>query len=194
MRMPNRTRRFFLGMALALAMVCCAPLAHAGSITYYYTGQAFTSFSGGFSCPSGTCGLSGSMTLASPLGANAFSDPTTPISFSFTDGVTTFDNTNSTLINSLFATDGSGQITAWVFSGAMDNNQFTWYQSANWPQSSNGDTLQVLGGGDASNSLAGSWSVTPPVVTPEPASWTLLATGALGLLGLAVRRRGAARG
>jgi hypothetical protein len=139
------------GGILAGGFAVAAPrAASASSITYYYTGQAFTSFTGGFNCPSGTCSITGSMTLANPLGANAFSDPTTPTAFSFTDGITTFDNTNSTLINSLFATDGSGQIAAWVLSGALDNNQFTWYQSANWPGSSNGDILQVLGAVPAS--------------------------------------------
>jgi hypothetical protein len=180
--MLKLSRSVFVGAVLAFAMACLVPVARASSITYYYTGKEFTSYSGGFTCPTATCSLTGSMTLASPLGDNAFSDPTAPVSYSFSDGVTTFDNSNSTLINSLFATDGSGQITNWVLSGNLDNNQFTWYQSANWPGNAVGDLVQLYGEGQASSSVAGTWSDTPPVVTPEPATGALLATGMLLLL------------
>lgn len=171
-------------MSLALSLTAAA-----GSITYYYTGSQFTSFSGGASCATSQCNLTGSMTLANPFGANAFSDPTSPTAFSFTDGHLTFDNSNSILINSLFATDGNGNITNWVVSGQLNNSGITWYQSVNWPQSQTGDLIQLGSQGDEQSFLAGSWSNTAPVTTPEPATWALLATGLLALAAFGWRRQ-----
>lgn len=177
-------------LALALLLAALAPAARADSM-YYYTGAAMTSFTGSFSCPTG-CSLSGWMDMANPFGANAFSDGTNPVAFSFSltyaGGTLTFDNNNSYLINNLFTTDGSGQISHWVMSGAMNNNQFTWDQSTNWPQPdiTPGDLIQIFNVGQASNAVAGAWSFTAPVTTPEPATAVQLGTGLALLLGLAL--------
>lgn len=184
------SQRLWLSAAATALLSLALTLAAAASpITYYYTGSQFTSFSGSASCAASQCNLTGSMTLANPFGAFAFSDPTSPTAFSFTDGHVTFDNTNSSLINSLFATDGSGNITAWVISGQLNSSGITWYQSVNWPQSPTGDLIQLGGQGDEQSFLAGSWSSTAPVTTPEPATWALLATGLLGLAGFGWRRQ-----
>ncbi len=189
MRLMNRSLLF--GAALVFALSACAPLAHADTI-YYYTGAQFTYFTYGASCANfGNCSLSGWMTLASPLGSNAFSNPTHPTAFSFTTGNVTFNSSNSSLNNSLFTTNGSGQITNWIMAQTMNSDGITLDQSSNWPSyGAFGDIVQIDGVGEASNSTAGDWSFTP---VPEPASWLLFGTGALALLSLAWhRRRGAA--
>jgi hypothetical protein len=76
-------------ITLALLAVSTGIVARA-DITYYYTGQHFTS---GTTSDS----MSGYITLASPFGANLNYAHFTPTAFSFTDGSFTVSNTNGNL-------------------------------------------------------------------------------------------------
>jgi len=80
--------------------------------TYSYTGHAYNQFGGTFACPP-VCGIAGSFTVAAPLGPNQRFLSFTPLSFSFTDGLTTF--TPSSVTGSVFqvVTNSFGQIIGW---------------------------------------------------------------------------------
>jgi hypothetical protein len=188
--MPTGTRTHFLGMALAIAVACFVPLAHASSITYTYTGNAYSSLSN-FSCTApGLCGIEGSLTLSAPLDPNQYYSSVSPTSFSFGDGQDTFTQANSTVFNFYFATDASGNITGWDI-GLQDNADTSYFYSQFGPAYVTGQDIaydQYPTSGSAVSYAAGTWSSAPVSETPEPASGALLATGGLLLLGLGLRR------
>jgi YVTN family beta-propeller protein len=79
--------------------------------TYSYVGNAYNQFGGTFACPP-VCGIKGSFTVATPLAPNA-NYYFTPLSFSFTDGLTTFTPSNVTASGFGVVTDSLSQITGW---------------------------------------------------------------------------------
>lgn len=81
------------------------------SVKYSYTGNAFTTFFGPSSCPP-ECRLTGSFTVAAPLGPN-FNGFFTPAAFSFTDGLVTINQANMTSSAPGVITDASGSIVVW---------------------------------------------------------------------------------
>ncbi|MGN6592345.1 MAG: hypothetical protein ACTHJX_05530 [Terriglobales bacterium] len=206
--MPS-SRTLFGTVILALAMAALAPLAQASPITYYYTGTPYNLYSNypptanaPYSCVAGQpCYLDVTMTLSSPLAANLSYANVTPTSFQFTDGDPSDTVTNATAnLNTgfIFSTDAGGNITQWeVFIqtnyGASPTMQLL---TLNFPGDQLDDTsFSPCQGCNSVQYYAyanGSWSTTPPVTTPEPATWLLSSTGALALLGLALvsdRRR-----
>jgi YVTN family beta-propeller protein len=94
-------------LVLSLGLV---PTAQA-SVTYSYVGHTYNQSGGTFTCPL-VCGITGSFTVAAPLAPNA-NYYFNPLSFSFTDGLTTF--TPSNVIGSAFGvvTNSLGQIIGW---------------------------------------------------------------------------------
>jgi len=86
--------------------------------TYTYTGNAFTGWFGSDSCSGGVgeCQVTGSITLAAPLAPNmtvvCCGSNVTAVSFSFTNGVQTVNNTNGLQFFD-FGTNSSGVINAW---------------------------------------------------------------------------------
>ncbi|HEV2987281.1 MAG TPA: dockerin type I domain-containing protein, partial [Candidatus Angelobacter sp.] len=111
-RATSRSLLFLLGFALFITH----PLAGAGLTTYVYVGAQLNQFVG-TSCPP-TCHLTGSFTVAQPLPPNLVQDvggsgAFTPLSFTFTDGVTTFTQVNSPLSGFAVHTDGNGNIVQW---------------------------------------------------------------------------------
>ena len=96
--------------ALMLAsMLVAAPTAAISQTTYTYTGNPFDTFVG---TDYNGQSVSGSFVLDTPLGPN-FSGSVTPVSFSFSGGVTTITQANATSGGFTFTTDGNGQITTW---------------------------------------------------------------------------------
>jgi len=113
MRASRLQFAFCLGIALLLPCIVKA------NTTYTFTGVRFNQFSG-TTCPP-TCNITGSITLAQPLPPNinlpvgqlaGSTSNFTPLSFSFTDGVTTATNLtcpNDNIFNA--NTDANGNIT-----------------------------------------------------------------------------------
>lgn len=185
--MPNRAGSYVFAAALVMSLAATAQ----ADVVYTYTGNTFTSFIGGGSCPP-ECAITGSFTVAQALAANlGYSPPTanvTPIAFSFTDGAHTITQ-SSTTYPAVFSigTDGSGAINRWVI-GIYNSNQTvllatdspdnfgnTFDESA-FPNGSGQDWGFVL-------NQPGTWSMAP---VSEPAT---LAVFGLGLFGLAFSRR-----
>ena len=87
--------------------------------TYTYTGNPFTGFGGTSACPP-QCKITGFFTIAGPppvnltLSVQQFQFDVTPLTYSFTDGNTTWTNTNSCPDFFAISTDASGNITSWV--------------------------------------------------------------------------------
>ncbi|HEY2457883.1 MAG TPA: PEP-CTERM sorting domain-containing protein [Candidatus Acidoferrum sp.] len=167
----------------ALIVVTCAAGALADEV-YTYQGLPFDTFSGE-TCPS-VCALSGSFTLSSPIGDNTVVLGITPDSFSFTDGHTILNNTNSIFEDLGFQTDATGNIVGWLFATVGSDVTF---ESSNLGDPS-GDFSFDSNGNSANNSAAGTWTTSSSVVnTPEPSSLFLLGAGLAGLLGLRKRSR-----
>jgi hypothetical protein len=153
---------------------------------YTYQGNPFTTFVG-TTCPS-VCAISGSFTLSSPIGPDQTVISITPLSFSFTDGSTTFNSSNSVFEDLGFVTDATGNIAFWLF-GTFNNNGINAIESENLGLGSTGDLSLGANGSSASNLTAGTW--TSAVATPEPSSLFLLGAGLLGLIGLRNRNTAA---
>lgn len=87
--------------------------------TYTYTGNPFTGFHGNSACPP-QCRITGTFEVAGPppvnltLNEQQFQFDVTPLTYSFTDGHTTWTNTNSCPDFFAISTDASGNITNWV--------------------------------------------------------------------------------
>jgi hypothetical protein len=200
-------RKLLWTIPALLFLAIGAPNAHADS-TYTYAGQPYSTTSPNFCngtylpvCTS--IGVSGTITLANPLGDNLVNAPVTPLMFSFTGGTNAFDLTqaSSLAIESFeFSTDASGNITEWAlnlatlgsncsqpfnfvclgtFSNVNGAGDFSAYDF------NHGTPSEVFGAG--TNSVAGSWTVVP---TPEPSTFSLMLTGLWSLvLTLVLRKR-----
>jgi hypothetical protein len=80
------------------------------SVTYSYVGNAYNQSGGTFTCPP-VCHISGSFTVAAPL--TPMRIIISPLSFSFTDGLTTFTPSNVTASAFGVVTDSHSQIIGW---------------------------------------------------------------------------------
>lgn len=185
-------RRFFpFSFALSLLVL---PVPALADTIYSYTGNPFTTGvtqNGLTPLPVGPFtandSVSGSFTVPTKLAPLLHLFVFTPTSFSFTDGVDTLTNQNSTLSSFEVSTDISGNILDWdIFARIVgSNNPFI-------------DTSDIMGtgadeGSEADNQghLVGGENLDDPgtwTTVPEPSSLLLLVSGAIGLAG-AVRKR-----
>ena len=126
--MLKRASKFVLVLALA----CWGAIAHA-SIILHYQGNTFTDTDLlGPTTPADLYTTSDSATgwieLSSVLAANLNFATVTPLSFSFTDGVNTIDDSNVTLSLFTFETDASGVIVGWGINlGRSFESSGTWF-------------------------------------------------------------------
>jgi len=162
---------------ITLSLLALSTVAARADITYYYTGQDFTS--------GNTKGsITGYMTLASPFGDNLNNAAFGLTAFSFTDGTATITNTNNTVVFTflLMSTDASGHPTHWTLdfeAGPAGSGLYTWELSiASTGDFSAGEYTTTGPSFFDSNSVAGSFSLTPPGTSavPEPSGMVLLMT------------------
>lgn len=170
---------------LGVAITAAVPQAFA-TTTYTYTGNDFTSVSGGYTTSES---VSGSITLATPLAANLTSYTTVvPTAFDFTDGVNTITNTTPGEGSQFFfKTDASGNITFWGTTVDIGSAYQFSISTVNAPGTYGVfDSSQVNGGisqGEVVNS-PGKWSKASAV--PEPATQALFVAG-IALMGAGLR-------
>ncbi len=209
----NHTAALQVGRLLLVGAMLAIGLAQSAraDTTYTYSGNNFTTFAE--ACGFGTCvaaggdRLTGFFTLPSPLGADLGPTTISPTTFSFTDGVTTFDNNNFSpgFVFGRFQveTNDSGDIaTVWDIEATQSFTGFGFSTVAGLvPLSLDGDTFAFEFGCNPTFFQCfsfnidnpGFWTVTttasgPPPTTPEPTTFLLLSTGLLGLAPLLRKR------
>ena len=179
-------------IVLFLAVALTGPLLSQpifADVTYAYTGNPFTSFSGPYTASDR---VTGTFTLADPLPANRPISDINPISFSFSDGVNLMTNSFIPLGTPPFfnfisiGTGPTGAINAWdidlQFSAAIDGRIHT----SNAADLGHRVGTSPEGSGDGSNSGSpGTWTVVGGV--PDTGSTLSLMT--LSLMGLGVAAR-----
>jgi len=197
MSRPNKTG---LAVVVAAALSALGTASAGAAVVYTYTGNDYTSVISPFTTSES---VSGSFTLSTALGDSLSGVYVAPLSFSFSDGVATYNSLNSLSAIFVFSTDASGHIIAWEvgvgnpttgnlivtcnagpFCGILDvppQPQFDEGLLGRYPNFAYG----------ANSGDPGTWSVSQ---TPLPAAFPLFATGlcALGLLGWRRKRKNAA--
>ena len=181
--------RYFCKVAGVIVLLLPIGLAD-GSVTYTYTGRPFTTVVGNVQ-PGDS--LTISVTLSEPLLAAQSDQVVTPLSWSFSDGVTadTLTNSNNTYIfeGFEFRTNTAGDIIGWALgANAGNKSAFSWTAN-NWKIFGGVTTLdEYYEGTNVSLNQAqpGAWTSISTI--PEPAS-ALLTILPGALLVLAYRKK-----
>jgi hypothetical protein len=186
--------------AFALAFALAPVESARADVVYQYVGADFTHANDPFSLNDK---VTGTITFATPLGANLNLAAEVPISFSFTAGVETVTsavyNPNFGRLN--FSTDASGNIIGWdivvAFGGGgqinienvttgITNFGDQAATGANFHGDANYDPSDAFG----RNSAAGQFTMTAAV--PEPSTWAMMMLGFCGLGFMTYRRKASA--
>lgn len=190
---------------IAVFFLTYASLTYA-DIGYTYVGTPYTFQSGDWQTRYGTPWLHGVVVLSGALAGNLNGADITPdiITFSFCDGFQcVFSgrwNGPVYLDSAYVSTDGTGQITSWLFqvhtSFNLSTPEWDYSLSTEFGLPGPADSLDMTswvnpdypqGNFTGMSTIPGTWSCcTIPV--PEPESYSMLLTG-LGLLGFMARRR-----
>jgi hypothetical protein len=150
----------------------------AASVQYNFVSSPFNTFIN-TTCPP-TCNLTGSFTVATALPPNLVVDQGffTPISFSFTDGVSTVTNLTASFSEFSVGTNASGKIVTWDISADDAFSQMFAFSDppTETQEGNNAQTYQAYFFG---NTSGGSWTVVP-----EPSTLLMLGSSVFGLAGL----------
>jgi hypothetical protein len=196
MNLPKAIKPF-----LSWAFLTCLALGSlvAGSAkantVYTYTGNQFNQFGGPAACPP-ECNLSGFFTLAAPLLINLTSASFVPLTFSFTDGITTFTETTATSFDFVgVGTDSAGNIVSWNidFNGTSCSVGNCFFSSTNPPGCTG---CSVIDGSFSSpggvptqfaeiKNAPGTWTMS---TVPEPGTLVLFGSGLISVMGFARRK------
>jgi hypothetical protein len=178
-----------------LMMAICVPVANADTYIYAYTGNDYTYAVAPYTTSDS---ITGSFTIAE-LAPDLVAQLITPVSYTFSDGVQTLDNTNACDFCSIFyvSTDASGQITAWLIQVVPTTPTDSIYTDSGIPTSNLIPRDEVefnvctSSGCYAAEVLSdpGSWSGQDSSV-PEPSPLALMSPALLVLVFVA-RKRGA---
>ena len=183
----NRLNAVLCGIVLA-ALPSTSALA---DTVYTYTGNPFTPSPVGIYTSSDF--ITGSFTVATTLAADSPYGAITPESFTFSDGIQTFNSLSTSLAFFAVATDDTGNIVGWYISLTADDHVASLNTSTGNVIGVN-DEAKIDQAGTIDRVFArndpGTWteSSTDPSPVPEPSSIVLFGTGALGLAG-SVRRK-----
>jgi len=175
---------------LSLAALLLTAVGTRADTLYTYAGNPMTEGTNSDACGGGPCTITGSFTLAAPLGNNVpFSYTSiTPESFSFNDGIQTI-STGSFVLYFDVGTDATGNIDAWDIQvyGLYSGTVSILTNSAGLDES-------YINGLIAYNNSPGTWDpeTTPTsdvISTPEPSSLALLSIGLFAVALVAFRQR-----
>ncbi len=163
----------------------CAAAPPAAATVMYYTGTEYTTAVAPWDL---TMHIEGSITLSSPLAPNLTLQDVSPDiqsnGFTFTDGVNTYDPSNSPTIVAIFSTDATANITDWQFVILGPSTRV--FVMSHEGGAHSDSVLPNLGSSIlAGSSSPGTWSLFP---VPEPTTLTLSAIG-ISVLCAATRRK-----
>jgi hypothetical protein len=179
MSLPSPSFRCCAGSFVLLSFVLgTASLCSAGTVTYNYTGNDYTTCAGTY-CTGGPYALSVSFTTTLTGGALdnlPFTDISSTItSFTFTDGSgLTINNSNGPDPRLYISTNASGNFVGWLIAGCIQSTECNTQMQTNWNSS-----FGFQPGRDVSEttlSFAGSYGF----IGNDPGTWTSALNGFQG--------------
>jgi hypothetical protein len=170
--------KFAILIAATVSLSALGAASASASTVYTYTGNDFTSVTGSYTT---TDMVTGRIDLATALGDNFGPGAISPVSFSFSDGVQTLTNTNSTISSNVFETNSAGTIVQWVFeiNNTGDTGGIATLSALTIIAIVGDDAFNIAGTASIFND-AGTWT-TSVAATPLPAALPLFTSG-LGVI------------
>ena len=142
--------KMLLVAAVGLAAIGAAGGAQAANAIYDYSGPDYTTVTGGYTTSDD---ISGTVTLAAPLANSENNQSATIVSYDFKDGLTTYTNQNSSVIDfGSLGTNTSGDIDQYEIAVASNSTESSFIlqysggfkqDAANGPNGSGSDFAQV---------------------------------------------------
>jgi hypothetical protein len=181
---------FIFRWLVGILLILIGSSSAGASVVYNYTGTDFITVTGLYTTSDS---VTGSVTLASPLGANFAISQVIPIGFTFNDGVQTIVDPSAGLsFQFFFGTDAAGNINFWQVIVEIDTLSSTdsirTCSACFRPPDASGDGGSVTGGGLAVEfGNAGVWTLASSV--PEPSTWAMMILGFTGVGFMAYRRK-----
>jgi len=175
-----KTFNLFLAVLFATLISLASPSFAVADTVYTYQGNplnAVYTSQGNQNAPE-PLAISGTFTIATPLGDNLLFTNISPESYSFTDGVQTYDDANSFYNVFYVLTDSNGNMVGW-------NIYFTDFNgdhiSTTVVGSTQDDTSFTAVAFFNNTNVPGTWTESDPTSTPEPSTLLLLSSGLVGL-------------